>query len=941
MMNDNFQCALQPDHPSAPVVGQAISAPPCERGIALYPVRYGIADQPMDQETFQTLSVESYPSLRTAKPYGLRLLRPGCFLYLFYFQHGRMKTRHYQVTEELRFAHLWWTPEDYNSPVPGSHARPDLAGATHYVLAPATHIADTVFLMVSEALLSHASLWRIEQDDGGLRRKLATTVQPAELPMQPHVFDAAYIATAVAELSAEAATGIRATFSDALKRQDFAGRYSQALRNMIRQLGPRPGINPLAVALHDPIGVVSELHHLVTLAVEAKTRYAGQHAHRLQSAKFISGYFETAEKAAETSTETAEALVRQRKLLDYDGAMAFPEHYAKELKKLDDIVREQVEDIIAWIALMNPEQLLGMALGNFDLQVKAIADAYEETVFDCLAGLVHSKAGQQQLQQVVMMPSDRSPFWMAMSNGSQLLASRIKDKTGDIVKSAFTVLDNYLTEYAATPATNALIGLLQALPTTHKADVLVRRLRHVMEIRFNVTIVMHEMHLADLTRQAREFQAGSAQGREYLNTWKSTTPKFSQVTLTRTTYIYEWVKIGETTYQKIENSQIAKSSSNANQSHINIFSRMRKALGDSTSSLLVGLGGYLAVVNFTNSVKKAKIDTDKLSSMVDFLGASATLIGAGIEIAATAASVGSLISGKVIKATTMRYIAAKFGVAVLGAGGAGALSITDGIRGFHSLKNSNAEQAFMYFGSALAGGAVALATWAGGTGVATAIMSAAGPVAVLGLTPLGWSVIAIAALGIGIAFMIGVDLTKHGPIDRWIKHSAWGVHHRHYTLQEELNAVHNLYYRPRLAVEWRQTPGHRVGTLQITYQLPNTPSDSSNSFQSRLSVRRDQYRLAEINGPIIHSSSHKPFDPLHECLITPTFRGGKPSGWSIQMHRSATVFLEYLFTPDPNQPDLELTQPGAPTPLQFQAADIMTLPIAPAKLEPVQEPGQE
>ncbi|MFJ4452971.1 toxin VasX [Pseudomonas sp. NPDC089392] len=935
-MTSTYKRAIQPNHPCAPKVGKAIAPPPCERGIPLYPVRYGIADQPLDREIFQTLDVDHYPPLQTAKAYGLRLLRPGSYVYLFYFQHGRMKTRHYQVTEDIRFAHLWWTSDDYNSDTPGSHARPDVVRASHTVLAPETSIADTVYLLASEALLSHAVLWRIEQDEGGLRSKLASKVKPAELPMQPHVFDAAFVGNAVAELKNTGTTGVFPAFAGASRRPDFAARYGQALNNMVRNLGPQPGVSPLAVALHDPVGVVSELHHLVTLGVEKKTRYAGQHAHRLQSAKFIAGYFKAAEEAAKHSTETASTLTRQRKLLDYDGAMRFPDLYAKELAKLDSVIGQQVKDIVAWVQHVGTEHLLSLALSSFDLKVKEVADAYEEVVFDCIGGLVHSSEGQQLLQQVVMMPPEHSPFWLAMSNGSQVLANRIKEKTGDISKGVLSVLDNYLEEYAATPATNALLGLLQALPASHPADVLVRQLRHVVEIRFNATIVMHEISLAELMRQAREFQLHQAPGSEYLKTWKLPEIKIGQVDFSARVNIYEWVKVGETTYRRTDHANTEIPINRAHQAKENIFLSMRNTLRSSLGPSAVGLGGYLAITNFLSSIKNIR-NNASVQNFADLIASIITLIGVGIEVTASLMAVRRQAQGKTVSTIAIRHISAKVGVAKFGAGGAGIAAITDSYRGLRSLQDRNPEQATMYFGSALAGGVITFATWAGGTATAIGLTSGTA-VAVLGLTPLGWTVIALVALGVGIAFMAGVDMTKHRPVDIWLKHSAWGEHHKNYTLQQELDAIHGLYYRPRISVDWQQTHGFRVGALHITYQLPALNNESSDSFLTRLAFKKNHKTLIQINGPSIHNTATRSFDHEHECLVTPTYRNGKQTGWIIQMHQSTKVLFEYLYIPDINQPDIYLLQPGAPEPLEFKASNLISSTIDPEKLEPVRSP---
>jgi len=113
------------------------------------------------------------------------------------------------------------------------------------------------------------------------------------------------------------------------------------------------------------------------------------------------------------------------------------------------------------------------------------------------------------------------------------------------------------------------------------------------------------------------------------------------------------------------------------------------------------------------------------------------------------------------------------------------------------------------------------------------IAGGAGPVLVLGLTP-AWAVVGLIAFWAGIAFVVGVDMTKHGPVEIWLKHSAWGIHRRHYTNREELDAVHSLYYRPRLSAEWEKASGYAVGTLRIHCQLPYVYDRPGERFQARL-----------------------------------------------------------------------------------------------------------
>ncbi len=86
------------------------------------------------------------------KAYGLRVLRPGTYVYFFYFQNGRMWTQHYQVTDDVRFARIWWTRADEEDAIPWRLARPETVSAKPYLSAPATKEADVVYLLTSESM---------------------------------------------------------------------------------------------------------------------------------------------------------------------------------------------------------------------------------------------------------------------------------------------------------------------------------------------------------------------------------------------------------------------------------------------------------------------------------------------------------------------------------------------------------------------------------------------------------------------------------------------------------------------------------------------------------------------------------------------------------------------------------------------------------------------
>lgn len=938
----NFKKALGSIRPNEKRLGKAISPPPCERGVPLYPLRYGIADYAWDGEVFPRLYTEDYPPLTAGKAYGLRTLRPGTYVYLCYFENGRMWTQHYQVTEEVKFARIWWSDADDQDATPGRLSRPDTVGAQTYLFAPDTTTTETVHILVSDTLLSHRTLWAIETNDGGLRDALSTQCRPAGNAYQNHVFDATLLGQAAPELVSPSGHGAPKPFVwSEIQFPEEAPNHHNILGNMYIALLPRKDFTPLVVALQDPIGIASELHYLITRAVALKTEYAGQNAHKLQSATFIRDYFEGMKKQAGKNPDLAYTLAKQQNLVNYAGAMLFPGVYAKEIKAFDSTIAAAVMDSLAWVRLIDPSRLLGKALHCFDRSVIHNAHDYENAVLQCIGGLVHSKDGIQVLNDLISLPVDKSPYWLALANGSELLLGRLKSSSGEIAKNLFSVMDKFLEEHKLTAASNALVGLLQAVPETKVADVLMPRLRHVMEVRAGVTIVRYDIGQGDLQRAAYELQGYQTLGKDELRGWKMPTPKINHADSGNRTSVYDWVKVGETTYREIDTA-IANGSPlpppRPVQMKGNPFVNMLNRVQGPAGHLFTGLGGLLAINGVKESFKSANSPDSDISSDISLVGALYTLVGAGIEIHSSISVILFERRGNILLANGARIISAKFGVALFGAGGAGLAAIADVVRAIKAFDDSNPEQGKILLWSALAGGTFALSM--GAVGVATAASIAAGaPILILGLTPWGWALVAAGAFIGGLALSVGVILAAHGPVEIWLKHSAWGVNSPSYSNQEELDAVHGLLYRPRLSAEWDKAPGSSVGRLRISCQLPETNDIPGEKFQTKLAFTLNGSRLAPVEGPIAYVPGTTPVDYRHECLVTRLGARGTECGWSIQMHEDAKVELEYLYFPDPDsRPDIALRQPSAPEPLQFSSGGWLSDPISSALLEPVRRP---
>ncbi|KXJ66953.1 hypothetical protein AXY46_08210 [Achromobacter xylosoxidans] len=938
----NYKKALGSIRPNEKRLGKAISPPPCERGVPLYPLRYGIADHAWDREVFPRLNTEGYPALTAGKAYGLRTLRPGTYVYLFHFQNGRMWTQHYQVTEDVRFARIWWSDADDDDATPGRLSRPDTVGAQTYLFAPDAKTAETVHILVSDTLLSHRTLWAIETNDGGLRDALSTQCRPAGNAYQEHIFDATLLGEAARELVSPSGHGAPRPFGwSEIQFSEKAPNHHNIQANMYLALLPRKDFTPLVVALQDPIGIASELHYRITHSVTRKTEYAGRNAHKLQSATLIRNYFEAMKKEAGRNPDVANTITRQQNLVNYSGAMSFPGVYAKEIEAFDRTIAAAVADSVAWVRLIDPSRLLGKALRCFDRGVIHNAHDYEDAVLQCIGGLVHAKDGIQVLNDLINLPVDKSPYWLALANGSELLVARLKSSSGEIAKNLFNVMDKVLEQHQLTTASNALIGLLQALPETKVAEVLVPRLRHVMEIRAGFTIVRYDVGIDDLQRAAYEFQGYQTLGEDGLRGWKMPSPKISQADSGKRTSVYDWVKVGETTYRELDDAPTDKPALPPptpihvkGNPFINILNRLRGPGGH----LFSGLGGFLALRGLADAWSELQGANDRAVTIGRLLGAASAVIGAGIEISMSITAVRAGRQGNAALALRLKTLSAKRGVAVFGALGTGLVAATDSVRAFNAFNDNNPEQGRMLVGSALAGGALTVATWAGGTATAATLNSGAA-VAMLGLSPVGWVIVAGVAALLIVGFTLGADMSKHEPAEIWLKHSAWGVSGRHYDNREELDAVHSFYYRPRLTPKWHGASSFPVGNLRISCELPGTTDIPTDSFQTKMTFMLRGQQLSQIVGPVIHSIGTNPVDYQRECLVTPLGSTGRECGWSILMHKDARVLFEYLYFPDPDgQPGIALQQPDAPMPMIFSSSGWFTDSIDSAKLEPVRAP---
>jgi len=394
-----------------------------------------------------------------------------------------------------------------------------------------------------------------------------------------------------------------------------------------------------------------------------------------------------------------------------------------------------------------------------------------------------------------------------------------------ISKGLFEVLDTYLDRHKGTSTTNEMISLLQAVPSANKGDILIRRLRHVMEMRFDATLILHEISATQYLQFIQELQNYQVLGSDVLKRWNGIfdTTVTSNAIGVRVN-LYEWVKIGEFEYHVANGTHIERPALPPTQSVLpegNPLINGLKRLKEPTGHLFVGIGGVLAIVGMWQTVQAAKKSDFDSASLAALLGGAGTLIGTGIEVTAAYVAFRATQSGHLELATGARYLSAKYGVALLGAGAAALFAISDGIKAVNSVSNRNPEQAESYLYAALAGIFLTVATYTGG--IATAATVATGTtVTVWWAGPFGWAVIGLVSLGAVIYFSLKAGEAEHGPIDIWLKHSAWGSHSKHFTQHQELEAFHSLIYRPRLSAKWDQHRLSNTGTLTIRCIFPSS-----------------------------------------------------------------------------------------------------------------------
>ena len=903
--------ALGPDRPNEKQLGKAISPPSCQRCVPIYPLRYGVAERTWDKGVFPTLSAEGYPALTAGKAYGLRVLRPGTYVYLCYFQNGRMWTQHYQVTDDMRFARIWWTPADEDDAIPGRLARPETVSAKPYLSAPATQEADVVYLLTSETMLTHARLWSIENDTGGIRSRLATRVRPAGGVEQPHVFNIALLAYATPELRRPDLSGKSGhyTWSEISAPESFPT-YETVIPGAYVELVPIKDIVPQAVVLHDPIGVMSELAHLVAVAAADRQAYEIDNNHAYTSATVIKQYLQSVQKRA-----TPEAYAKRRDLVRFDAnddadrflgnAVPYMLSYEQTVRRKQADIDTLVKDLEGWVrtggsAIAKDWQdgWFGKVLSCFDLGAKENAQDYERVVAHCVGNLTHSESGRSTYRSLLLAPPERSPVWLALAHGIPELRANFANPPPlknvlDVGVAAFAPIFQLNVSYPATQSSDVLVSqMLSQLGDTRlpeaTASSIVRRLRLYAEVRVGNTIVTYRVSSAEANFQYSQFHGERNMNTEQLRKW-GITVKQPLRNQPATVLLYETVRIGDQA-TRISPAQPSVHNRQPFQLEGNVFKRMldqvrqSKAYGAAQTGIVrgeygfTGLAAISAIMALRSSIKdlaNGKIDrsvsgfangASALAAVFAVMSSGLLLKGDAIQLHAFAK--GNSLSMAREAAREVRKLATKLGAVTAAIG-----AVADGLRAASAYATQqNSEAGRMYLASA-------------GCGVlATAGLLLSASSVVLGVIgPVGWLVLAfIATLGV-IYFSIQAALAKYQPDEVWLAHSFWSRGDRAYryrSLDQELAAFHGAVYGVRVVANWetpqvsvrdiavrsipiyglwqnsidlnRAIAKERIGTLSLSVVLPGYPTSGEESQQVK-HADVFQYTLkARRNGQILN-----------------------------------------------------------------------------------------
>ncbi|KYZ84383.1 MAG: toxin VasX [Pseudomonadota bacterium] len=267
-----------------------VCLPDPQQALTLYPMRYGVTQDPISAEDFPDMDPSGYEGLEEGWHFGLRSLRPYTYVYLLARVEGEWRIRVWQVTEDGYFTPLgaWEDEEDIAPPWQGIPTLPKLTAALPYITAPLPTpdlaIDDTAWLLVCDSRLTRAKLDALTADTDGLRTELATEIRLTETGAQPHLGPT----EALANLPEFNGDPEALAWSESTPSVLPAG---QLLSLLTPDISARCGVMQQyparVVALHDTTGVMSELGNLAGQELEVLQIYSADAARKLRVSEWI------------------------------------------------------------------------------------------------------------------------------------------------------------------------------------------------------------------------------------------------------------------------------------------------------------------------------------------------------------------------------------------------------------------------------------------------------------------------------------------------------------------------------------------------------------------------------------------------------------------------------------------------------------------------------
>jgi len=252
--------------PSSQTDTVQLRLPARQQGLALYPLRYAILRHAFAAQRFPTLDVSAYADLGEGFYRGVRELRPRTQLYLFYTLDGAFQYKHYQVTDEVQFAQV-----QAEIPEPAQQLDEDGVPLREYpavsaahayitvpVSGPAGKVGDTIYLLNCDTELTTSVLGRLERDEQGLLTQTATAIRLGSGHRQPHAMPIEALGQIPALQDDEQQRLAALEWSESQPEGLLGGNL---LARLITRGQAPSGSLPLVVALHDPVGVMSEMGH--------------------------------------------------------------------------------------------------------------------------------------------------------------------------------------------------------------------------------------------------------------------------------------------------------------------------------------------------------------------------------------------------------------------------------------------------------------------------------------------------------------------------------------------------------------------------------------------------------------------------------------------------------------------------------------------------------